>query len=199
MWKKILTSIFAICLTVTILPIKNVNASEGEQKDKEININEIYKEHKLEFDTWKKVQQYFVILPDNKMGLSEDLNILTGKLSLSVQEVTIVENIVNKYNSQLDTAITPTPSPRIHIDGLTVYCTYNDLVDFFGVAGAITVGGIASFLSLVGSVVPGIGTAIGALFGVLGGVAIANTVYDAMSQKKGIYIRAFPLAIGVWK
>lgn len=139
----------------------------------------------------KKVLKYFV-LEDNYLCLSEPIEQIAQKENLTNHEIIIISEIIEKQHQDYDNRDVQT---RVHIYENYLCITYLDLVDFFGVAGGVTAGGVMAFLTAIGSVMPGVGNIIGSVLGLFGGAYLASKVAEAILEKKGIAFSIIPLEV----
>lgn len=159
--KKILTLLIVVMVISIFTPI-SINAKEIENGDI-IYFQDFVSQNYEQYETLKKMKEYFVV-ENNKLALSKDINQIIKELKLNADQVQYIKNLLNtQYNNNVNNM------ERAHIYKNHLCITYWDLVDFFGVAGGVSAGGVVALFTLLGSTVPGIGNIAGLAVGIIGG------------------------------
>lgn len=127
-------------------------------------------------------------LSDNGiLSLKSPLSEIQAKANFNDAEMENLRNLLD-FNKVNPVGEKDTVMPRIHVSGWKIYLTQSDVQTFLAGAAAVGPAAIIAALSALGSTVPGVGTVIGAILGVVAAGDLCYLVLQAISANKGIYI-----------
>lgn len=127
-------------------------------------------------------------LSDNGiLSLKSSLSEIQEKANFNDVEMENFRNLLD-FNKANPVGEKNTVMPRIHVSDWKIYFTQSDVQTFLAGAAAVGPAAIVAALSALGSTVPGVGTVIGTILGVVAAGDLCYLVLQAISANKGIYI-----------
>ncbi len=222
MKNKILSLIMAALLIFTASVPSYAYAYEYDNLSEGIMISDYMTRDEVEFmKKLEPIYQYFEI-NDGKLFLNVDENILVDEYDFTQSDLLRLEKMysfaeeniisnndviesINNLSLTDGTNLNGTKiTPMVHVSNWKIYFTYDDVMGSLFAAAQIGPAAIIAALSAVGSAVPGAGTVVGAVIGLIGASTIIYFVFQAAALEKGLYIGIdwngpFPNpAIGLW-
>lgn len=127
-------------------------------------------------------------LDDNGiLGVKSSLSEIQEKAGFTDDEMAIFNGLF-EFNKTYPAGAENIILTRVHVSDWKIYLTQGDVQTFLAGAAAVGPAAIVAALSALGSTVPGVGTVVGAILGVVAAGDLCYLVLQAISANKGIYI-----------
>ncbi len=199
---KVLKSLFVLLFFISLA--SPVNASTNVEMEEYVvsSYSDVISiTDQIFLNNLSEIYQYFTFDHEGKLVLSESIEYIIETYGFSTDFGNRLNNIIflsNIYSSgkMLNT--------RVFISDWKVYLTYSEVMMTLFAAAEIGPAAITAALTALGSVYPGVGTALGMLVGLVGAGTIVYYVIQSSVRRQGLYLGidwngAFPNpAIGFW-
>ncbi|MCI1987409.1 MAG: hypothetical protein LKJ48_12645 [Lactobacillus sp.] len=143
-------------------------------------------EAKQRIDLMVRISPSLSVLPNGEMQLTLTKAELQSKYGLTTTQLALVNSIMTNYNIGVFGGTSDVT--KSYFKGGNLYLSYGEVVGILSAVNDIGPMALVAAISAASSVVPGIGTFIGAAVGLLGAGTIILAMADAVANRKGIRI-----------
>lgn len=201
----LLVAMFSLFVTPTLAMAEGIHsgsiATLSSLRQNSIRISDYLTQDDLQFiKNMEQIYPYFELGDQGQLNLTEPISSLKSKYNLDDSFISRLQEVLDANLLRADLlnnihvvepqtlSINREIKPLLHVNDWKIYFTYDEVVGTLLSAAQVGPAAIVAALTAMGTIYPGVGNVVGLLVGLIGGGAIAYEVFQAVANRKGLYI-----------